>query len=199
MLTAGHCGINGSSWNDASSHFYGTMSRNLTSYNYQASFDYAVINKPAGDILDLGFNFSGTTASTNSRYQSGGYITPYLGLTLCSSGSFSGENCNLTVNSLNQSVIYVNESGIEATYDALTGVHSNGTYAVWGRGDSGGPVYVANGTGGATIAGLISGGYGTSKPCKERDTVERACRSDGYFASFSYLKSKWNVNLNLDY
>jgi hypothetical protein len=182
VLTAGHCGGLGSYWTDNMGYGYGAMYRNLSS-QFTASYDYALIENPSSAI-NIGSIFRGRTYDIGTSRMAPQRVNAGLGMQLCASGSYSGEVCELGVVSVNQNVYY---AAIDTWYNNLTRLTSFGTYAGWGVGDSGGPVFYPNSDGSASIAGISSGQL-TATPMPCREATYRTCYKDLYMAPFSYVQ-----------
>jgi hypothetical protein len=193
MVTAGHCGSVGSSWTDGAGNFYGRMTTNFSSPT-TPSFDYAYLGSHSTGF-QVGVIQRGPLANgsvTPSRQMD--YIAPYQGLSVCSSGSFSGEVCQVVVQAVGQSVFYKADN---QWYDNLVSTTSTGTYAGWGDGDSGGTVHRPHATGGGTtIVGIVSGSsFAATRPCAASTT--RTCYRDGWFAPFEFLAATKGIGLDM--
>lgn len=158
LMTAGHCGHNGSGW--AQGFFnsdiglqgpdVGTMDRN--SYYNGSSADAAVIDMPSYE-------------ADNAVYRDGGYqqinsIKPFgsdlLGSAVCHSGITSEYECG-TITSTDSTEQYGSGPVL---------YHMREAYMYNAPGDSGGPVFM-----GAGAVGIVSGETCSSSPCTSNNVT----------------------------
>jgi hypothetical protein len=106
-----------------------------------------------------------------------------VGQLVCTSGSFTGLNCNIQVVAINQ---FVNFTGLGVIGPLVTATHTSGGVAV-GRGDSGGPVItpaniIGNTTAKGTITGLANAGI---RSCPPPPNSSSLCSSTVYYADIA--------------
>ncbi|MEO3808729.1 hypothetical protein ABGB17_06980 [Sphaerisporangium sp. B11E5] len=150
ILTAGHCGRPGGSWNNGDdSRFVGTGAHEHVAH------DLLLISAPVhGRIWDGGVGVGEFT----KRLLGWGWVS--TGERLCASGSVTGARCNFIVNGNTYAMcardVYGNS---ECYYDLIAADHE--TWASAGTaGDSGGPVFVPWGSDGVIAKGTITATIG---------------------------------------
>jgi hypothetical protein len=128
QLTAGHCGSDGLVVNNGAGAVMGTVEQDTDSR------DLMLIKTPSAPTM-----FAGTWNSNVLKTVSG-VRGNYPGAYMCTSGSVSGQHCDLVVEDTNQEINLLADDG--TTYPVapmVVAASRNGTVAV-ARGDSGGPV-----------------------------------------------------------
>lgn len=149
MLTAAHCGANGSNWITSDGQFaysWGSVTQRNT------TFDGMVIS----GTYPNPFIWT-STWNSNVYTPINGVREPYIGQEICYSGSFSGLNCGNIVDAVGMPY---NLGGDLTSVFGFRTTNSAGSPAA-GNGDSGGPGYtlVSTDTGFKRYAvGLVSGG-----------------------------------------
>ena len=137
-------------------------------------------------------------------------VTGHVGVTeyetdLCTSGAMDGEICSLEVTSDPQATTCINATDYLPTGQPwthgvchliqITNETSGGVEA--GLGDSGGPVYVPNGSGDALATGTISAGQGSLIACPANTWRGSVCSKTGLYTSLSSELATWHATLNL--
>jgi hypothetical protein len=173
VLSAGHCGDVGQGTTDPTGQAIGSITHDNNSRDVLligASAGGRVFNNPVGNVA---------TEYSNSVI---GTFSSYVGLYVCTSGAYSGTNCNIKVVAVNVSINvgYIISGTVQAEQQA-------GTNAV-GQGDSGGSVEVVNSANtlqvyAAGVNTAIDGG--TSVTCTGYVTSGRICAWRMYYAPWS--------------
>ena len=204
VLTAAHCGSTlynnmiktykiGGSWQDpanwlrtSGSGYEGPVawSDPMGQQPYSATSDTEIINARSG-----GYVFTGSPFSTTYVHQVGiGGET--IGKSVCTSGAFSGEICNILISSIGN--FYC-----EGAYSCVTvtwGQRSDGAAAA-GHGDSGGPVYSYSGSS-VYAQGMINVGYpGTEATCPNYSywgDSPRVCYKKMGWISMATIQARWS-------
>jgi hypothetical protein len=118
---------------------------------------------------------------------------------VCSGGAFSGTVCDIKVIKTGTSIVPTPGT----KYRSETQIERSGTAAVFGQGDSGGPIYISS-SGGVKIAGVISAiqlGNETNPTankvaCAGPSNPNRQCSTVGYFAdekAFFKANPGWKI------
>jgi hypothetical protein len=122
-------------------------------------------------------------ANSSSVNRVTGSSASAVGQLVCTSGSFTGQNCSIRVAAINQ---FINFTGIGIVGPLVTATHTSGAVAV-GKGDSGGPVItVADIHGNTTAKGTITGLANASiVPCPPPPNSSSLCGSTVYYADIT--------------
>ncbi|MER7703722.1 peptidase [Kitasatospora sp. NPDC097605] len=110
----------------------------------------------------------------------------YVGQRVCSSGSQSGNICDITIEATEQTVVYRDGTTVQRTVQ----VHKP-NQAVWGSGDSGGPVSQPDGSD-VYANGIISGGTNDAQ-CEGKPN--RSCGTTGWYAPLDIYLEKQGLEL----
>ncbi|MFC4532516.1 hypothetical protein [Sphaerisporangium dianthi] len=173
ILSAGHCGDVGHTATDPTGQVIGSVTQDNNSRDVLligASAGGRVFNNPVGSVATEYSNaVVGTTGST-------------VGMFICTSGAYSGTNCNIKVTAVNVTINvgYL----INGTVQAEQQAHTNAV----GQGDSGGSVEVVNPANTNTVyaAGVNTAIDGsTSVACTGYVTSGRICAWRMYYAPWS--------------
>lgn len=128
QLTAGHCGSDGLTVNNGAGAVMGTVERDTDSR------DIMLIKTPSAPSMFAGAwnsNVLKTVSGTRGNY---------VGAYVCTSGSMSGQHCDLIVEDTNQTINLIADDGTSYPVAPMVVAASrNGGVAV-ATGDSGGPV-----------------------------------------------------------
>jgi hypothetical protein len=161
MVTAGHCGASGLVWTQGyldsagTLHYTGTMG--TTGHVEWGN------NRMDAEVLGGGSYWSGAvyTGPSNSSlaYGVSGTTSLAVGQSVCSDGSFTGENCGVRIGAIN-SCLNLNDNGtVVKVCNQAQGDATGPSYPIVQHGDSGGPVYKLAANPNYTLAaGIISGG-----------------------------------------
>ncbi|MFG1661344.1 S1 family peptidase [Micromonospora chersina] len=150
MLTAAHCG-------KAGVPGVGTEIKTYLDGRHMGWFDseledrdIAIIHAPSAPRV-----FTGPWSSNTSVPVVGSWKV-WPGNFVCNSGSTTGENCYIKAVAHGVSVTYTNGQYVKHM------IRAKSTGCAGFKGDSGGPIIMYNGTGGALAAGVQSGGGGSA-------------------------------------
>jgi hypothetical protein len=153
MLTAAHCGPVGTAFYNGprSNNTYSLMGNAV--YSNDATDVAAIGVTGASNFINVG------SALAPTQLYIGGWASPIVGQYLCQSGSYTGETCGLRVVDTGQSVcrswfLWICTSWQGPLADVVNWA-GPGAYSA-GHGDSGGPVYLRQGSSGTAI-GLVHG------------------------------------------
>jgi hypothetical protein len=128
LLTAGHCGSDGLTIDNAAGAVMGTVEKD------NDSRDVMLINTPSAASIFVG------AWNSNTLKPVGGTAGNHVGEYVCTSGSVSGSHCNLRIEATNQTINLKTDTGVNYPVTPMVVASSNdGSVAVAG-GDSGGPV-----------------------------------------------------------
>jgi len=153
MLTAAHCGGVGTA-------FYNGPRTNGT-FSYMGSSVYSDSSTDIGAISVSSYSLyiNVGPAENSGLLYVGAWASPVVGQYLCQSGSYTGEVCGLYVVDTGQQVCVSWFlwwcTGWQGPLADVINSAGSGSYAA-GHGDSGGPVYLRNGSSG-TAMGLVHG------------------------------------------
>jgi len=161
MVTAGHCGASGTVWTqgylDSTGRLQYTGTMGTTGHVEWGN------NRMDAEVLGGGSYWPGAvyTGPNNSSlaYGVSGTTSLAVGQSVCSDGSFTGENCGVRIGAIN-SCLNLNDNGtVVKVCNQAQGDASGPSYPIVQHGDSGGPVYKLAANPNYTLAaGIISGG-----------------------------------------
>ncbi|SEG80673.1 hypothetical protein SAMN04489712_113128 [Thermomonospora echinospora] len=183
MLSAGHCAAVGNTATDPTGEVMGAVS------NDDDARDVLLINaRSAGRV------FNNQIGNTSNEFSNPviGTIGSYVGLWVCTSGAYSGTNCNIQVKQTGVN-IWVGY-WINNTVMAEQAAHTNAV----GQGDSGGAVEVVNSSNTAQVyaAGVNTAiDTGTSVPCTGYVTSGRTCAWRMYYSPWSNAVAAFGVSI----
>ncbi len=143
IVTAQHCGFSGSVYNNGSGNYYGYVWANAP---YWPTTDATFLSS---NVQTYSTNIYVDPCCPSVRAVVSGY-NPYVGQSVCHSGSTTLANCGHVVNQLN--AIYVDTAG--TTYNVFLTYKVSTSQTIQG-GDSGGPVYTRLSGNRASIKGLV--------------------------------------------
>ncbi len=172
ILTAKHCGIT-ANWTDAKGQYMGPT------HSYDPTRDAQIISviQSSQRIYTGGADESGTGLNESNIYISGRRFTPN-NTKVCTSGSYTGQKCYITVRNDNTS--YKDSTGVQIGNALDAQADSPGNIA--GSGDSGGPVWSGAGTN--VAAGIIlAGKLGYEVACTGIQASLRQCFSRFYYGN----------------
>jgi hypothetical protein len=144
MLSAGHCGSNGTAVTDGGGDSLGTLTGD------DDSVDLLLIKPNAGVSLAGRVYVGPWNAGLASNKAIAAATASIVGGWVCTSGAATGEHCNVKITATNVSVNGVNTVQIKEQAGLVAG----------GKGDSGGPVVAATLGGKVNAKGTISFGNG---------------------------------------
>ncbi|MEO3811998.1 hypothetical protein ABGB17_23625 [Sphaerisporangium sp. B11E5] len=178
MLSAGHCGANGNVATDPTGQTIGSITQDNNSR------DVLLIGTSAGGrVFNNPINANGN-AIISTEYSNPviGTSSSYAGLYICTSGAYSGTNCNIRVITVNVTINvgYLIYGTVQAEQQARTN-------AV-GQGDSGGAVEVVNPNNTTQVyaAGVNTAiDTSTSVACTGYVTSGRICAWRTYYSPWS--------------
>ncbi|MDZ5444384.1 hypothetical protein U2F26_16815 [Micromonospora sp. 4G57] len=162
MATAGHCGPTGSVWNQG---YLDTSTNTLYRTGTMGTVGRVEWgnNRMDAEVIGGGSYWAGAvyTGPYNSSYAYGvaGSTSLAVGQSVCSDGSFTGENCGVRVSAIN-ACLDLNDNGtiVHVCNQAMADA-TGPNYLIVQHGDSGGPVYkLASNPNYTLAAGIISGG-----------------------------------------
>jgi hypothetical protein len=131
--------------------------------------DTAAIRPPNGSVQGITYT-GGVAENHDSSAFVSGTGGNYIGLYVCSSGSWTGQHCNIYTEDLESDWIPDDNSYVTLWH----GIQTLGSIAA-GRGDSGGPVYSV-GSGGTILAqGTNSLGFGNGFNCTNDNGESTEC------------------------
>lgn len=154
MGSAGHCSGDNVVWSqgyyDAPTHtIHGTGSMGTT-----------IVSDYANNLVDAQVMYKSTYApyvyvsSTQSKTVAGTTV-PVTGATVCTDGSFNGQNCKVKISTVNACFNESEPGGPTVKFcHAAAGIPTDGSTIVR-SGDSGGPVYINSGTTAVRAEGVI--------------------------------------------
>jgi hypothetical protein len=146
MITAAHCANNGDAINDGAGEPIGTAA------DRQAGRDTVLIQHAAG-VTSNGHVYVGPwNAGTGSNRRVTGSSASVVGAVVCTSGSWTGEHCEVRIRAVN---VTVNTPSDGDFFPEVRASADSGGVVV-GKGDSGGPVYFGNADGTVRGTGTIS-------------------------------------------
>lgn len=157
MTSAGHCGPTGTIWTQG---YYDTSNNTLYNSGSMGTVQDTQFgnNRPDNELITKSSYFPYVYTSLQGSLPVGGPDVPYVGETVCTDGSFNGQNCSGVISQI---------ATCQNVYDGLTGTTvyicdldvatSNNNSTIVQPGDSGGPVYV-NLSGTLYADGIISAG-----------------------------------------
>ena len=156
MLTAGHCGPNGASWDqgyyDGSLHSAGPAGT-AGSVHWEADNpDVALLSGGAG--FDPGVYLSGDNGNVTYAHVAGAAVSQ-VGTQVCTDGSVTGYTCGATVTIVNGCISMT--EGSKTVHECGMDAAKNATNVVTQPGDSGVPVVTKASGGSVVYAGPISG------------------------------------------
>lgn len=153
-LTAGHC--TASTFKNQAGATVGTQYTTSYSANAQIYGDWKLIK---GQHYNLSVWSGGPKGGTTLAMTGADWKPRALGLQVCTSGSTTGQVCRFVVKAVNQPAYMDGVLTKQLTLIKHDG-DLNGVYDCSGTqgGDSGGPVYYANGSGGVIANGIVTGG-----------------------------------------
>jgi hypothetical protein len=176
ITTADHCDanvghpVNEQWWDWLGPH--DTNHRMGEAWYHMPSIDTAFIRPPAGSVQGVTYT-GGVAESHDSSAFVSGTGGNYIGLDVCTSGSWTGQHCNIETEDLETDWIPEDNAWVTVWH----GVQTLGSIAS-GEGDSGGPVYSA-GSGGTVLAqGAISLGFGNGFSCTNDNGESTVCFFD---------------------
>ncbi|MFC6081355.1 chymotrypsin family serine protease [Sphaerisporangium aureirubrum] len=179
IWTAGHCGVPGQAAADPTGQAIGPITAKIPNRDVlliSASSGGRVFNNPVGNVLT---EYANPVIGTQSSY---------VGLFVCTSGAYSGTNCNIRVTAVGVTLIVPTLPGgwllgmVLAEQQAFTNA--------MGAGDSGGPVEVVNPSNTTQVyaAGVASVFDGNALvPCTGYVTSGRICAWRMYYSPWSNL------------
>lgn len=176
LLTAGHCGPVGGTWSTFTGASIGQVVRRFPPYDAML-----ISTNSSNSIYIGGGGLSGS--ATENRQTIVDWRSPVVGQYLCSGGAPSGTLCHIRVTAIGVSYFLGDDIGIVGSGVEI--VQDDGT-ALYGNGDSGGPMYSATTTTQGYAYGLISAGYSDAVvPCTQGDpsSSTRSCWSRGLFTN----------------
>lgn len=148
MLTAGHCGRPGGSWNNG----------NDTQYFGMGVYEHLSHDLLLVRALTAGRMFDGGVGSGEFTKRVAGSDHAFPGEWVCSSGSVGGARCWYQVTAVFQHTMCFNDVyGNRECYDDLVLARWDGAGPPLYSGDSGGPVFVPVGTGDVIAKGTMTG------------------------------------------
>lgn len=163
LLTAGHCGRPGGGWQN------GNRSRSIGNGTAEnVGHDLLLVSASSDSFM-----WDGGAQSSWGKTVSG-WRDAIPGVTVCQSGSTSGAQCGI-LNSRNFTYSYCGRDAYgnnECYNDLVYSTRSNGTAPCAG-GDSGGPVFVLNGTSAVLAVGTVSGCSSTVMVYQDFRTANR--------------------------
>jgi hypothetical protein len=165
MLSAGHCGSDGTAVSDGGGDPMGTLTGDADSVDL-------VLIKPNNGVSLAGRVYVGPwNAGLVSNKAIAGATASVVGGWVCTTGAFTGEHCNVKITALNVSVNGVNTVQVKEQA-GLTAA---------GKGDSGGPVVAATLNSKVNAKGTIS--FGNNQvPCPV-GSPSSACFKTVYYVS----------------
>ena len=176
MVGAGHCANDGDVVNDGGGEQLGTVT------GKNAGRDTLLIFHPDG-VTSTGDTYIGPfTADTNSFRRVVGASTSFVGGVVCTSGSFTGEHCDIRIDAVNSVV----NTTVGQFSPEVHAVQNSGFIAV-GRGDSGGPVYFGNGDGTVNATGDIACPTGSASP---------QCSTGVWYADITQTLAFYHATIN---
>jgi hypothetical protein len=137
-------------------------------YHYPP-LDIAYLRPPNGWVAGVTY-ISGVSELDDSSDYVVGVGGNYAGLYLCTSGSFTGENCAITTQG--EETTWLNEDNAYITI--WYGYEVYGQTAA-GNGDSGGPVMTFDSSGNVIAQGSISVGFGNGYSCTNDNGEKTTC------------------------
>jgi hypothetical protein len=146
MITAAHCANNGVAVNDGGGERIGVTAER------QAGRDTILIQHTAGASSNGHVYVGPWNAATGSNRRVTGSSPSVVGLVVCTSGSFTGEHCELRIRAVN---LTINAGSAGTFFPEVQASPDNGGVAA-GDGDSGGPVYFGNADGTVRATGTNS-------------------------------------------
>ncbi|MEO3811997.1 hypothetical protein ABGB17_23620 [Sphaerisporangium sp. B11E5] len=173
IWTSAHCANVGQTAADPTGQVIGTVTHDNASRDsllIGASAAGRVFNNPIGNVAT---EFSNPVVGTNSSY---------VGLYVCTSGGFSGTNCNIQVKAVN---VTINPGWL--IYGTARAEQLSFTNAA-GGGDSGGPVEIpdASNTNQVYAAGIVTAtDYSTQVPCTGYRPTGRVCTWRIYYSPWT--------------
>jgi hypothetical protein len=176
MLTAKHCG-------EAGTEFFSGL--NASNFSVGTLKDWSNVSSDI-ELLTGSDDYEGKIFKgdwlSDKKVKVTGSSRPFVGQKVCEGGAKSGAKCGLTVTKVGGSRSNKDTSNPFDNYYNIATVENKGGGAVWGAGDSGGPVYYSY-KGGVAIVGIISTrNIGSEVPCLGQPTGgSRICSSIGGF------------------
>ncbi|WP_329089116.1 MULTISPECIES: hypothetical protein [unclassified Streptosporangium] len=177
IWTAGHCGNPGQGATDPTGQVIGQVSTKVASLDLlfiSAGGGGRIFNNPVGNVFT---EYSNPVIGTQSSY---------VGLFVCTSGAYSGTNCNIRVTAVGVTLSIPSVPG-GSLFGMVRAEQQSFTNAI-GGGDSGGPVEVVNPSDNTQVyaVGVASAhDSGTSVPCTGYVTVGRTCAWRMYYSPWS--------------
>jgi hypothetical protein len=156
MASAGHCAANGTVWYQG--YLDNAAHQIVTTGTMGTVSSVRWGNNQMDAELISGGDYDGYVYRGVSSYDPvAGVNTPTVGEDACTDGSFSNENCGATILAVNTCVnLQEGSTTIKACNQAIAqSINSN---PIVQAGDSGGPVFIQNGSLLPLAQGIISGG-----------------------------------------
>jgi streptogrisin C len=175
VITAGHCGPNGSAWTQ-NSYPIGTMEAISTGGSADAG---EIPDKGATDSSDQFLVVIGSSTFHLIVHQVQGVNTIAAGTSVCHYGTFGGYSCG-TVTQTNVTMNYTDENG--NVVETVTGQEVDSSLST--NGDSGGPIFQnlsGSFTGPYQADGVLDGGNGSTTSWTQEGNALAALHLDGLY------------------
>jgi hypothetical protein len=134
--------------------------------------------------------YTGGTGSGETSTTIGGAAASVNGMVVCSSGSFTGTTCGITVTNPNAAILV--QGNVVDVVDAQAGTG----VCISGPGDSGSPIYFPIGTSGSAFAvGIISAGDPSTHPATCKGIPRSGCSSRVFYPAINAILAAQSVTL----
>jgi hypothetical protein len=185
VLSAGHCGSNGSFAFDGGGDPMGVVTRSNV-----AGLDALLIDARASGHVFTGF---GVSERVNRVI---GQLGNNFGDRVCTSGAYSGTRCNIMITGPNTTQSFLMPDGTVVTYSRLVFAQQQGGLNAGGTGDSGGPVFSFGSDEISVQArGTLTGADTPNSPVTCTGVLGRACSSSVWYTTIALALNGFGAQL----